>query len=497
MRFRYAIYASLALSLGGYLGIRAFARHCDTVPLLDASRVDLHVVSAPKLDSPTRIAAGPGGLLYIAERHGLIHVLEPGHEARPFQVQPRETITAIQQIPNHNDDGEPNPNIRTRLVTGLIVTGTPADPVLWVASSDPRIGDRHTDSNSGIISRLTRSAGEWRRTDIVRGLPRSKYDHATNGLWLDDDSQTLYFLQGGNTNAGAPSADFHNLPEFALSAALLAVDLARLGPLPYDLPTLDDECRPGNPDANDPFGGSAGDNQAMLLPGGPVTLYATGLRNAYDLTPAPGGFYVADNGANQGYGGRPHRDAKGLPTNQARDGGDHAPGALRLVAPGGFYGHVNPTRQNPEIRFKSADSAFPPGPLQHRSPPPPLAELPASTNGIESARHAGLGARDAVLTVDLKGNVVLWSFPAPGTPPVRETLATTGRTLLDLAVQPAVAGSPGTTWLLDYSAGELLAMTRAPASPMRNAARQAEVECCGLTLAMRSEWWSWQHALFR
>ena len=73
------------------------------------------------------------------------------------------------------------------------------------------------------------------------------------------------------------------MPEYALSAAILEIDLAAIGNTTYDLPTLDDEDRAGNPDANDPFGGNDGKNQAKIVPGGPVQVYAPGFRNAYDL----------------------------------------------------------------------------------------------------------------------------------------------------------------------------------------------------------------------
>ena len=49
--------------------------------------------------------------------------------------------------------------------------------------------------------------------------------------------------------------------------------LEELG-LPYDLPTLDDEDRPGVNDAHDPFGGNNGKNQAIVVPGGPVQVHS-------------------------------------------------------------------------------------------------------------------------------------------------------------------------------------------------------------------------------
>ncbi|HYZ18038.1 MAG TPA: hypothetical protein VE615_00710, partial [Gaiellaceae bacterium] len=127
-----------------------------------------------------------------------------------------------------------------RLVTGMLVVGTPSRPVLYVSSSDPRIGaglsgtDRDVDTNSGVISRLTWTGSEWKRLDLVRGLPRSEEDHATNGLALDPASRTLYVVQGSNTNEGAPSEKLGHLPEYALSAAMLSIDLGRIGERTYD-----------------------------------------------------------------------------------------------------------------------------------------------------------------------------------------------------------------------------------------------------------------------
>ena len=123
---------------------------------------------------------------------------------------------------------------------------------------------------------------------------------------LDPATNTLLIAQGGNTNIGAPSNNFALLPEFALSAAILSVDLDAIGNTTYDLPTLDDEARPGTTDANDPFGGNNGKNQARLVPGGPVQVYSPGFRNPYDLViTESGNMYTIDNGGNAGWGDVP------------------------------------------------------------------------------------------------------------------------------------------------------------------------------------------------
>jgi hypothetical protein len=91
--------------------------------------------------------------------------------------------------------------------TGLVVTGTSAQPVLYVSSSDPRYGggtrgDLNLDTNSGMVSRLTWNAATstWVKKDLVRGLPRSEENHAVNGMVLDKASNTLYLTVGGHTN---------------------------------------------------------------------------------------------------------------------------------------------------------------------------------------------------------------------------------------------------------------------------------------------------------
>ena len=141
--------------------------------------------------------------------------------------------------------------------------------MIYVGHSDPRIGggpsgsDLNLDTNSSMISRLTWTGSTWQKLDLVRGLPRSEENHAANGMQLDPVNNILYVAMGGNTNKGATSNNFALLPEFALSAAILSIDLTAIGNTTYDLPTLDDETRSGQSDANDPFGGNDGKNQAM------------------------------------------------------------------------------------------------------------------------------------------------------------------------------------------------------------------------------------------
>ena len=317
---------------------------------------------------PTTLQFGPDGRLYVGQFDGEIKVYDVSrYGANSYAVTATQTITSIHDIPNHDDDGSLNPSVTGRLVTGILVTGTAQDPVIYVSSSDPRIGggttgtDTNLDTNSGMVSRLTWDGSDWLRQDLVRGLPRSEENHTGNGMALDPSTNTLYLAQGGNTNKGAPSLKFAHLPEYALSAAILSIDLDQIGDTTYDLPTLDDEDRPGDPDAHDPFGGDNGKNQATLVPGGPVQVYSPGYRNPYDvLLTQAGRMYTIDNGSNGTWGGVPIGEGPaGTCTNAINPaGGDNDPDNLRLIAgPGDYGGHPNPTRGNIANTFNGSSTA--------------------------------------------------------------------------------------------------------------------------------------------
>lgn len=299
-----------------------------------------------------------------------------------------DEINLVKDIPNHNDDGSLNQGVVKRLVTGIFVTGTATNPEIYVASSDPRIGggidgtDLNLDTNSGIISRLTWDGAQWSKVDLVRGLPRSEENHTANGLLLDPSTNTLLVTQGGNTNAGGPSNNFALLPEYALSAAILSIDLTTIDLLPnqvdingqvykYDLPTLDDEDRDFDGSGSDVdlangiqdvFGGNDGKNQAILDPTGPVQIYSPGFRNPYDivLTEA-GNLYTIDNGANAGWGGPPILDPEtGEATNEVSEPGLTYLDNLQFISGPGYYGgHPNPTRSNTDNTFNASNPQSP------------------------------------------------------------------------------------------------------------------------------------------
>lgn len=339
---------------------------------------------------------GPDGRLYVTGLDGEIDIFTiQRNGVDDYVVIANEEILDVKNIPNHDDDGAFDGGTK-REVTGLTVVGTAANPVIYVTSSDYRFGgpggDLGLDTNSGVITRLSWNGSSWDVVDIVRGLPRSEENHAANGLEFATIGGTDYLLvcSGGHTNAGSPSDNFAWTTEYALSAAVLSVNLTQIEAMPiltdggrqyiYDIPTLDDPSRanvngitdPDDPnydgiDVGDPWGGNDGMNQAMVVTGGPVQVYSPGYRNAYDLVlTQSGAVYVTDNGANGGWGGLPINEGGGTVTNgydpsepgsgssvngEQVNNKDHLhiiTNDITTYTSGSFYGgHPVPVRANP------------------------------------------------------------------------------------------------------------------------------------------------------
>jgi hypothetical protein len=429
----------------------------------DAREVRFGVLDGASPLNPTALRFGPEGRLYVGEQNGRILAYTIDRlGSGAYRASNLEIIEGLLDIPNHDDDGSLAPLLKQRLLTGLIATGTAERPVLYAVSSDPRLLNEKADTNSGIISRLGWDGYSWVRDDLVRGLPRSHNDHAPNGLWLDEEERLLYVTVGSNTNCGAPSRYFRMLPEYALSAAILEIDLKSLPDTPYDLPTLDDEDRPGREDENDPFGGNAGKNQAVLPVDGPVSLYASGLRNPYRLAEVDGDFYTVDNGPNQNVGGPPvWKD--GRVTNEPSEAGEQLPNALLRIPSRGFYGgHPNPTRADRRNTFNESNPQSPVAesrPIEADWLPPgekdgEVMSFRASLNGIAVYRSTALGPEwNGCLMIagwDRMFRLVCVSEKG-GITADRIIVRRGGHTPLDLTAQPDDGPFPGSIWATDHA----------------------------------------------
>lgn len=363
----------------------------------------------------TSLEFGPDERLYVAQLKGEIKIYTISKEGpNQYDVVGEEVLLGVKEIPNYDDHGFlAFDNRYGRQITGITVTGTEENPVIYATSSDPKwggpSGDTMLDTNSGMITKLSWTGTEWEVIDLVRGLARSEENHAINGIEYTTIGGKPYLLisNGGFTNAGAPSKNFTYISEYALAGVVLKIDLDALEALPtkydnhsgraykYDVPTLDDPTRenvngiydPNDPgydgiDVNDPFGGNDGLNMGMVTLDGPVQIFSPGYRNTYDLVVTESKrVYLTDNGANINWGGMPENEGdSSLVTNaydplepgasplnptstgEFVDNQDHLlmiTNDLENYTPGTYYGgHPTPIRANPGQPYQ-AGSAFP------------------------------------------------------------------------------------------------------------------------------------------
>ncbi|NEU06755.1 hypothetical protein GZH53_00385, partial [Flavihumibacter sp. R14] len=476
-------------------------------------------LAGENVSNPTSLQFGPDQRLYVSQQNGTIRVYGIRKNGpNNYEVTNTETINLIRNIPNHDDDGTLNSTLITRQVTGILVVGSSSNPIIYVASSDSRIGgggtggDKNLDTNSGILSKLTWNGTAWEKIDIVKGLPRSEENHSSNGLTLDASTNILYIAQGGHTNAGSPSNNFAFLTEYALSAAILKIDLNAINSQfggSYTLPTLDDPSRansgPNGEDINDPWGGNDGLNQAKLVPGGPVQIYSTGYRNAYDViitktSGKAGRMYTIDNGANGGWGGYPDKEGTPQVNNAYITGepGSTTPGLnddkvnnldnLHLVSAPGmppiYGGHPNPIRANPSgaglYIFNNTTgvgqfsltptSDWPPVPVSMANPVESdfrnpgvndgaLYTWPASTNGIAEYTATSFNGELAgdLLAASFDGNIYRIKLNAAGTAVVAGSVLAGGfgSQPLDIIAQGDNDIFPGTIWAATFGANSI------------------------------------------
>jgi len=418
--------------------------------------------------NPTSLQFGPDGNLYVSERDGFIWEYEVDRTGtNTYKVTKANKIGLIQNIKNHNDNGNVNNNVKGRLVTGILVAGNANKPEIYVASADPRMGagptgnDSNLDTNSVIISKLTKNGNSWSKKDLVRGLPRSEENHIGNGMQLNANGNILYISMGGHTNMGVPSNNFARLPEYALSAAIVEVNLGKIGNNTYDMPTLDDEDRPGNNDNNDPFGGNNGKNMAILDPNSPVKIYSPGWRNAFDLLiTTQGRMYTVDNGPNAGWGDKPAGNCLG----KYKDGGNTYGDNLHFIKNKGYYGgHPNPTRGSKNNKFNDTNPQSPiqgpanPVECQYKVPgnqDNALHVFQSSTNGLAEYKASNFSGsmKGDLLTASFNKSVYRVQLNNNGNKVVGlDKLFTNLGTPLDVTAQGDNDIFPGTVWVADYA----------------------------------------------
>lgn len=241
--------------------------------------------------------------------------------------------TTITTVPDH--DGE----MRTVIGMAFDPSAPASAPVLWITDNALYTGEPNVPDWSGKVARLS-GPNLSVQQDVIVNLPRSVRDHETNSLAFGPDG-AIYVSQGSDTAMGEPDSPWGFRPEHLLNAAILRLDASRLpATLPVDVKTEN------------------GGSYSPFAAGAPLTIYASGVRNAYDLVwHSNGHLYAPTNGSAAG-GNTPASTQPCSPRVDSATAGAYTgpsvgglsnvsqpePDWLFKITAGGYYGHPNPTR---------------------------------------------------------------------------------------------------------------------------------------------------------
>lgn len=300
----------------------------------EESNITFEQISLPNVPAKpyTTVLIGPDHKLYAATLLG---------EILRFPINANGTLGTPQTIASLQTANGGN-----RTIVGMHFDPSSTNAsnlILWVTNNYYWNGTVNAPEWSGKITRLSGPNLETVR-DYVVDLPRSSRDHLTNSIeFKPNEPNVLYVLQGSNSSTGAPNKAWSNRPEQLLTAALLRVDLSKITSLPLSVKTED------------------GGTYNPFNPGAAVTIFASGIRNAYDLVwHTNGQLYVATNSSAAG-GNTPNTPIP-LPLacqnriDKATNGAYTSPSVPGLTSIGtqrdylfrvvknGYYGHPNPKR---------------------------------------------------------------------------------------------------------------------------------------------------------
>ncbi|MBO2447835.1 Ig-like domain-containing protein [Actinomadura barringtoniae] len=288
----------------------------------------------------TSVVKGPDGKLYAATLDGYI---ERYTIASGGTLTGRQTITTVRD--NATAQGLPGAPDRTIIGLAFDPASTASNLILWITSNTMYRGE-NPPSQPDWTSKIAKLSGAnlATYTEVITGLPRSVKDHETNSLAFGPDG-ALYLTQGANNAMGAADPTWGNRPEHLLNAAVLRLDPAKL---PASLPL---DVRTETPGTYNPFAANA-----------PLTIYATGVRNAFDLVwHSNGHLYTPTNGS--AAGGNTPATPSPLPAacsnriDKAANGTYTGPSVPAItnnaqaetdyvfdVKKNRYYGHPNPSR---------------------------------------------------------------------------------------------------------------------------------------------------------
>lgn len=369
--------------------------------------------------APGSLEVGPDGRLYVADTSGRIQALTLNPTTK--------AVTAVQQLTNATQLQE---------VYGIAFdpddASSPAP--LYVTNTISGFGDMGQAPAGSYPGKVTRISGAsyGTRTDIITGLPVANSGHQANGLAFGPDGR-LYVAQGSTTNAGVinSAGGLFQREEAPTSAAILVADVNAPGfngAITYS---------PANTYST-----------SVVQTGGDVEVYASGLRNPYDVVfHSNGRFYNTDNGPNGGYG-------EGSQTCTTHDGIQAQAGdELNIIVEDRYYGHPNRNRgiNIPDALQCDYKSGSEPSSGNYVAP---IGLLPASSNGLaeyKSDKFAGQMQGDLLYVSWVENTLHRVKLSPDGSSVVFDvTLASNLFQALDVAVGP-----DGTIYVAEYGSDQI------------------------------------------
>ncbi len=184
----------------------------------------------------------------------------------------------------------------TRSAIGLVFDpkSTATNLIAYVSHCSSGLAD--APEFDGKISKLT-GTGLATEQLLVTNLPRSAKDHLVNSLAFGPDG-ALYVSQGSNSSMGAYDGAWQR-NESLLAGAVLRLDLVKLGNVTLNAKTTSTQSVINAAPANSAVMSDGTYNPYSTA--SPLTIYASGIRNAYDLVwHSNGQLYAPANGSAAG-----------------------------------------------------------------------------------------------------------------------------------------------------------------------------------------------------